>query len=147
MVTVNKIKQRLTEVCNTILYSNEIGEVVNAYDAFFTQYRQMIVTAQDQAHLSCVEDVIYKILYDETFNKVEKFGLKYSPFARFIAMIKEQERIKRIAPAVRKKAESYKYPLANLKHYVLVIAQTEEEFEKKNTYIKDILHQCYVKTN
>lgn len=144
---MNKIKERLIEVCNTILYSNEISEVVSAYDIFFTQYRQMIVSGSEQVHLSCVEDVIYKILYDETFNKVEKFGLKYSPFARFISMIKEQERIKRIAPAVKKRAASYKYPLANLKNYILIVAQTEEEFEKKNTYLKDILHQCYVKTN
>ena len=113
---------------------------------FFTQYRQLIITAQNQAHLSCVEDVIYKIIYDETFNKVEKFGLKYSPFARFIAMIKEQERLKRLVPAIRRKAESYKYPLANLKNYILIVAQTEEDFETKNTYIKDILHQCYIKS-
>ena len=142
---MDRIKGRLKEVCNTILYSEDIEKVVNAYDMFFTQYRQMIVSAQNQAHLSCVEDVIYKIIYDETFNKVEKFGLKYSPFARFIAMIKEQERLKGIVPAIRKKAESYKYPLANLKNYILIVAQTEEDFEKKNSYIKDILHQCYIK--
>ena len=137
---------RLKEVCNTILYSDNIEKVVNAYDMFFTQYRQLIITAQNQAHLSCVEDVIYKIIYDETFNKVEKFRLKYSPFARFIAMIKEQERLKRLVPAIKRKAESYKYPLANLKNYILIAAQTEEDFETKNTYIKDILHQCYIKS-
>ena len=137
---------RLKEVCNTILYSDNIEKVVNAYDMFFTQYRQLIITAQNQAHLSCVEDVIYKIIYDATFNKVEKFGLKYSPFARFIAMIKEQERLKRLVPAIKRKAESYKYPLANLKNYILIVAQTEEDFETKNTYIKDILHQCYIKS-
>ena len=143
---MDRIKSRLKEVCNTILYSDNIEKVVNAYDMFFTQYRQLIITAQNQAHLSCVEDVIYKIIYDETFNKVEKFGLKYSPFARFIAMIKEQERVKRLVPAIRRKAESYKYPLANLKNYILIVAQTEEDFETKNTYIKDILHQCYIKS-
>ena len=145
---MDRIKSRLNrlkEVCNTILYSDNIEKVVNAYDMFFTQYRQLIITAQPQAHLSCVEDVIYKIIYDETFN-VEKFGLKYSPFARFIAMIKEQERLKRLVPAIRRKAESYKYPLANLKNYILIVAQTEEDFETKNTYIKDILHQCYIKS-
>ena len=141
-----RIMSRLKEVCNTILYSDNIEKVVNAYDMFFTQYRQLIITAQNQAHLSCVEDVIYKIIYDENFNKVEKFGLKYSPFARFIAMIKEQERLKRLVPAIKRKAESYKYPLANLKNYILIVAQTEEDFETKNTYIKDILHQCYIKS-
>ena len=143
---MDRIKSRLKEVCNTILYSDDIEKVVNAYDMFFTQYRQLIITAQNQAHLSCVEDVIYKIIYDETFNEVEKFGLKYSPFARFIAMIKEQERLKRLVPTIKRKAESYKYPLANLKNYILIAAQTEEDFEKKNTYIKDILHQCYIKS-
>lgn len=142
---MNKIRERLKEVCNTILYSNDIEEMANAYEMFFTQYRQMIISASEQVHLSCVEDVIYKILYDETFNKVERYGLKYSPFARFISMVKEQERIKRIAPAVKKRAESYKYPLANLKNYILIVAQTEEDFEKKNAFIKDILHQCYIK--
>ena len=61
-------------------------------------------------------------------------------------MIKEQERLKRLVPAIKRKAESYKYPLANLKNYILIAAQTEEDFETKNTYIKDILHQCYIKS-
>ena len=145
---MDRIKSRLNrlkEVCNTILYSDNIEKVVNAYDMFFTQYRQLIITAQPQAHLSCVDPVIYQIISHQPFN-VEKFGLKYSPFARFIAMIKEQERLKRLVPAIRRKAESYKYPLANLKNYILIVAQTEEDFETKNTYIKDLLHQCYIKS-
>ena len=139
------IKNRLTEVCNTILYSNNMQDVVNAYEKFFTQYRALIISASEQVHLSCVEEVIYKIIYDETCNKVEKFGLKYSPFARFISMIREQERMKKMSKKLADKAASYKYPLANLKNYILIVASTVEDFEKKNKYIKDILHQTYIK--
>ena len=56
----NPIKERIESVCNTILYSDNIEEVSKAYDIFFTQYRQMIINAQDPINLSCVEDVIIK---------------------------------------------------------------------------------------
>lgn len=146
----NQIKERLEDVCNVILYSSDIAEVTKAYDIFFTQYRQMIIGARDPANLSCVEDVIYKILYDEIGNKLEQFGLKYSPFARFVAMVRDQEHLKKYKPnlasyILNKKNEVNIHPLTNLKNYIFIVAQTEEDFEKKNQYIKNILHQCYVK--
>ena len=141
-ILVNPIKERIESVCHTILYSNDIEEVSKAYEIFFTQYRQMIINAQDPINLSCVEDVIYKILYDEIGNKLELFGLKYSPFARFVAMIRDQEHIKLYThPSSTKQLK----PLNKLKNYILIVAQTEEDFEKKNSYIKNVLHNCYIK--
>ena len=138
----NPIKERIESVCNTILYSDNVEEVSKAYDIFFTQYRQMIINAQDPINLSCVEDVIYKILYDEIENKLETCLPKYSTFARFVAMIRDQERMRTYAHFAKVRSVR---PLTKLKNYILIVAQTEEDFEKKNSYIKNVLHNCFIK--
>lgn len=140
------LKLRILDVCNTILYSKDMQQVAAAYEVFFTQYRTMILLSGPAVCLSCVEDVIYKILYEEPVDTTEKYGykFKYSPFPRFIAMVKDQENMKEKNLTYRRQNKQSTKPFSNLKDY-LIIAPTDKEFEEKNTYIKDLLHQCYIK--
>ena len=84
----------------------------------------------------------YAKLQNEIENKLETCLPKYSTFARFVAMIRDQERMRTYTHFAKVRSVR---PLTKLKNYILIVAQTEEDFEKKNSYIKNVLHNCFIK--
>jgi len=139
-------RPRLMNICYTILYSKDSKDVAKAYNMFFTQYKQMIMTNADAARISCVEDVILKVV-DEGLNKDLSLLGKNDPFLNFLVLVRDQERYSSTVGRSRKWTPEYikKYPLAKLKNYILLAASTTEDYEAKREYIKKILHQCYTK--
>ena len=77
-------------ICNTILYSHDEERVAFAYNELFSTYRAYLKRGASWISVSCLEEVIYKILNDSiTTDAFEMHGEKFSPFTKLIALVRE----------------------------------------------------------
>ena len=87
---IDRRKLELIEVCNTILYSTDERLVAAAYNVLFTTYKYSLQMPNKFMALSCVEDVILKILQDKfNENNYSMHGNKFSPFTRLMSIMSE----------------------------------------------------------
>lgn len=140
---------RLTfiEICNTILYSDDEKEVINAYNYLFGIYKRHIIVGSFASLVSCFEDVIYKILNEEESGMYKKLHEKYTPFVKFLALLREQMTLnsinKKFINANVLSKDGYKaFPPEDLRRYLLMY-NVETETDIKNEYLQTILHKIY----
>lgn len=139
-------QRNFENICMTILYSDNQKEVALAYDLFFNSYKESIINASKVILLSCVEDVIFKILESTAESTEDVTGDKYSPYSRLIALAKKQETInKKNIRLIYRKQEST-FQISNLSK-MLMFADTssDDDLDLKNKYLRNAFHKNYIK--
>lgn len=142
-------QHNLEDVCNTILYSENQKEINLAYDIFFTWYKESLIQLNYIVKLSCVEDVLFKILESSAKSEEQLSGKKYSPYSRLVSLAGQQaNQQKRTAKILKYSKSSLTYQISDLSK-VLMFADvsTDEELNFKNKYLQSIFHKKYILNN
>lgn len=85
-----EMRMQIIEICNDILYSNNEQKIARGYDRLFGEYRHMFLHGMDAVLVSCIEEVIVKMMKDNDEMAYHNHGVKYSPVQKFMALVREQ---------------------------------------------------------
>lgn len=85
-----EMRMQIIEICNDILYSNDAQKIARGYDKLFGEYRHMFLHGMDAVLVSCVEEVIIKMMKGNDDMVYHNHGAKYSPAQKFMAIVREQ---------------------------------------------------------
>lgn len=147
--TIRNAQRNFEDICMTILYSDNQKEVALAYDLFFNSFKDSIIKASKTILLSCVEDVIFKILESSAESAEDMTGDKYSPYSRLVALAKRQETInkndKQLYLMYRKQLAGV-YQISNLsKMLMFANISSDDDLDLKNKYLRNAFHKNYIK--
>ena len=141
--TVNKLRHRFIELCNTILYSDNQQLVNRCYDTIFSDYRGYILSGHPVIKCSQFEEVILKILNDEENSTMyTEHGITTTPFMRYLALIKESDMSNM---SYKFKAQNNKFKDSskiNLKSYLFMFIAGHND-KIKNNLIRRLIHQYF----
>ena len=142
--TVNKLRHRFIELCNTILYSDNQQLVNRCYDTIFSDYRGYILSGHPVIKCSQFEEVILKILNDEENSTMyTEHGITTTPFMRYLALIKESDIMSNMS--YKFKAQNNKFKDSskiNLKSYLFMFIAGHND-KIKNNLIRRLIHQYF----
>ena len=135
------------DTCNTILYSDNEVAVQKAYNNLFNAYKFAIVRGDAELQLSCLEDVVNKILQQE-INKDNSYyhGEQYPAFVKLLAMIAMQNKekglwqMRHIIPNYDE-MKGYYFPLMDLNRVLLSSIIGELSKDEKNEALKLIFNK------
>lgn len=143
--TVNKLRHRFIELCNTILYSDNQQLVNRCYDTIFSDYRGYILSGHPVIKCSQFEEVILKILNDEENSIMyTEHGITTTPFMRYLALIKEADMIKMAQNHKEQKIDNNLKDNSNinLKSYLFMFIAGHND-KIKNNLIRRLIHQYF----
>ena len=138
------------DMCNTILYSDNEVAVQKAYNNLFNAYKFAIVRGDAELQLSCLEDVVNKILQQE-INKDNSYyhGEQYPAFVKLLAMIAMQNKEKGMWQMRHfinfngryDEMKGYYFPLMDLNRVLLSAIIGELSKDEKNEALKLIFNK------
>ena len=143
--TVNKLRHRFIELCNTILYSDDQQLVNKCYNILFTDYRGYILSGHPVIKCSQFEEVILKMLNDEENSIMHtEHGITTTPFMRYLALIKEADMIKMAQNHKEQKIDNNLKDNSNinLKSYLFMFIAGHND-KIKNNLIRRLIHQYF----
>lgn len=147
------LKSHIINICKTILYSDNPKNIYKAYNEFFT-YLRLYVTALyrgntffNAMNLSCVEDVLIKIITDNDSIENLLSNEKYSPFIRLMSIMNSQNEILNNSKVIEtQSSRMHKYTIIHIIDYLGHINNIEDtaNVEKKKSLIKEFAHKKLV---
>lgn len=146
--TIRNAQHNFEDICMTILYSDNQKEVALAYDLLFNSFKDSIIKTSNVILLSCIEDVIFKILESTAESTEDVTGNKYSPYSRLVALAKKQEAINkndiRLRLVYGKPERTFQ--ISNLsKMLMFADISSNDDLDLKNKYLRNAFHKNYIK--
>ena len=140
---LRELRRKFISLCCSILYSDDQYIINTSYNMLFELFKTYIIYSKEPVCVSCFEEVIFKILKDENEGKYENWkkltGDKYSPFIKFITLLRDQMN-------ATNKPQDPRYPVAkvNLDLYDLLLMYDYEHSDEDHSYfMKLILNRTY----